>query len=380
MKTRTFWLNKIDDAWRRRSLVWLSGVRRSGKTWLAKSIPNVEYFDCELPRARQMMSEPELFLDNLRNKTIVLDEVHRLDNPSEILKIAADHFPDIRVLATGSSVLGASRKFRDTLAGRKVDVWMTPMNIADLQDFGNTDIRHRLLHGGLPPFFLAKAVPEKDFQDWMDAFWAKDIQELFRLERKLSFQKFVELLIMRSGGVFEASKFAAPCEVSRPTISNYLAILDSTYVAHIVKPFSSHRPTEITSAPKVFAFDTGFAAYYRGWSSLRTDELGLLWEHFVLNELFCQLETRSINYWRDKRGHEIDFVYAPRGKQPVAIECKWKAAEFDPRGLRSFRSVYPNGKNIVVAHDVDRPFSKTFGEKKVRFVGLVGLGKEVLTP
>ncbi|GDX95168.1 hypothetical protein LBMAG47_08320 [Planctomycetia bacterium] len=33
--------------------------------------------------------------------------------------IAADHFPDVHVLATGSSMLGASARFRDTLAGRK---------------------------------------------------------------------------------------------------------------------------------------------------------------------------------------------------------------------------------------------------------------------
>lgn len=378
MKTREYWIEKIEKGWKRRSIVWLSGVRRSGKTWLAQTIPNVEYFDCELPRVRRMINEPELFLENLGEKTIVLDEVHRLDNPSEILKIAADHYPKVRILATGSSMLGASRKFRDTLTGRKAEVWLTPMNVADLRDFGNANSKHRLLHGGLPPFFLAKAVPEKDFQDWMDAYWAKDIQELFRLEKRHPFQKFVELLMMRSGGLFEASKYAAPCEVSRPTISNYLTVLDSTYVAHIIRPFSSHRPTEITSAPKVFAFDTGFTAYYRGWGTLHTEELGQLWEHLVLNELFCQLETRSINYWRDKSGHELDFVYVPRGKQPVAIECKWRASEFDPKSLRSFRAVYPNGKNVVVAEDIDKPFSRSFDQLRVRFVGLQDLGKEVL--
>jgi len=103
-------------------------------------------------------------------------------NPSELLKIAADHFPDIRILATGSSTLGASAKFRDTLAGRKRNLWLTPMVLADLTAFEHQDLRHRLLRGGLPPFFLAESLPERDFQEWMDAYWAKDIQELFRLE------------------------------------------------------------------------------------------------------------------------------------------------------------------------------------------------------
>ena len=60
----------------------------------------------------------------------------------------------------------------------------------------------------------------------MDAYWAKDIQELFRLERRASFQRFVELLMAQSCGIFEATRFAAPCEVSRTTITNYLAVLE----------------------------------------------------------------------------------------------------------------------------------------------------------
>jgi len=112
---RTHWLNAIEDSWQRRSILWLSGVRRTGKTSLAHSLGNVEYFDCELPRVRRMLEDPEGFLTDLQGKRVVLDEIHRLRDPAQVLKIAADHFPTVRILATGSSTLGASRKFRDTL-------------------------------------------------------------------------------------------------------------------------------------------------------------------------------------------------------------------------------------------------------------------------
>lgn len=190
MILRHAWIERVENAWRHRSLIWLPGVRRVGKTCLCQSLPNIEYFDCELPRVRRMMDDSQAFFEGLRGHRIILDEVHRLDNPSELLKIAADNYPDIFILATGSSTLGASAKFADTLAGRKVELWLTPMTMEDLTEFGNTDISHRLLRGGLPPFFLADALPERDFQEWMDAYWAKDIQELFRLERRHSFQKF----------------------------------------------------------------------------------------------------------------------------------------------------------------------------------------------
>ena len=172
-----------------------------GKTFLSQSLPDIEYFDCELPRVRRMLEDPEGFLKSLRGKRIVLDEIHRLDRPSETLKIAADHYPNVRLLATGSSTLGASAKFKDTLAGRKEELWLTPMITADLEDFCQRNLRHRFLQGGLRPFFLAEKLPEREFQEWMDAYWAKDIQELFRLERRHSFQKFAELLMAQSGGI-----------------------------------------------------------------------------------------------------------------------------------------------------------------------------------
>lgn len=373
MVIRRFWVNHIEQAWKRRSVVWLSGVRRVGKTFLSQSLPDIEYFDCELPRVRRGMEDPEGFLKSVGGKRIVLDEIHRLENPSEILKIAADHYPNIRVLATGSSTLGASAKFKDTLAGRKEELWLTPMITADLEDFGQRNLPHRFLHGGLPPFFIVEKVPEREFQEWMDSYWAKDIQELFRLERRHSFQKFVELLIAQSGGIFEATKFSRPCEVSRTTISNYLSVLEATFVVHVLRPFSSHRPTEIVSAPKVYGFDTGFACYHRGWHELRGDDLGLLWEHFVLNEMQAYLQSREIRYWRDKRGHEVDFVLVRKKPAPVTIECKWSATDFDPMAVQSFRRIYPRGDNFVVANDVERSFTRSYGEVSVKFVGLADL-------
>ena len=247
------------------------------------------------------------------------------------------------------------------------------MTLADLEDFGNRDLRHRLLRGGLPPFFLAAPLPERDFQEWMDAYWAKDIQELFRLERRTAFQRLVELILARSGGIFEATQFARLCEISRPTVTAYLAVLEATAVAHVIRPFSTRRATEIVAAPKVYGFDTGFVCYHRGWSSLRADDLGLLWEHFVLNELLAALQGEPVHYWRDKAGHEVDFVLKRRGQPPLAIDCKWSAAELTIENLRAFRHRYADGENVVVAQDVNRPTLRTMGEIRVSVESLAML-------
>lgn len=376
MINREHWLNRIEQAWTDKTIVWLAGVRRIGKTVLCQTLDDIEYFDCELPSVRHMMENPEDFLKTVHGKRIVLDEIHRLHNPAELLKIAADHYPDTKIVSTGSSMLGASSKFRDTLAGRKRSVWLTPMTREDLDFFGNTQWKHRFLRGGLPPFFLASHLPERDYQEWMDAFWAKDIQELFRVERRASFLRFTELLLANSGGMFEATRFSASCEVSRPTITNYLHVLESTFVAHVIRPYSRRRSAEIVSAPKVYGFDTGFVCAFKGWRDLRNEDMGLLWEHVVLNEIIAALQSHRLHYWRDKRGHELDFVYAPRGSEPWAIECKWSTAtSFSPINMRAFRRAYPEGENVVVAHDIDRPYTRTYDDIAVRFVSLCELVK-----
>lgn len=373
MVKRVHWVQVLESAWERKTVLWLSGVRRVGKTVLCQTLEDVEYLDCELPRVRRQMQDPEGFLSGLRGKRVVLDEVHRLQNPSELLKVAADHYPQVQVLATGSSTLQAAGKFRDTLAGRKADVWLTPMLLAELDDFGNADVRYRLQRGGLPPFFLSETLPDREFQEWMDSYWARDIQELFRLERRSSFQRFVELVLAQSGGIFEATRFTVPCEIHRRTVSNYLAVLQATWVAHVVRPYSTLRSVEIVAAPKVYAFDTGFTCYYRGWRELRPDDLGLLWEHLVLNEIHARSQSSAVHYWRDKHGHEVDFVLADPGKHPSALECKWSASDFNSSNLRAFRRRYPEGANWVVAADVERPFVRRERGVEIEFLGLEAL-------
>ncbi len=363
MVHRSFWIERIEEAWLRRSVVWLFGVRRIGKTTLCRTLDATEYFDCELPSVRRQLAEPERFLARLSDKRIILDEIHRLPDPSELLKIAADHYASVKVIATGSSTLAATVKFSDTLSGRKASVWLTPLMSRDLEEFGAGDLEASLWHGGVPPFYLqgADALPE-EFEEWLDSFWARDIQELFRIERRASFLRFTELLLVNSGGIFEATAYAGPCEVSRTTIANYLKVLEETKVAHVVRPFSTRRATEIVSAPKVYAFDTGFVRHARGLAAPRAEDYGRFWEHYVLNELHARAPLTEPRYWRTKHGQEVDLVVARRLGRLLAIECKWSDASLrDLHGLAAFKRTYPEAEALVVVPRVGREYAMGLG-------------------
>jgi uncharacterized protein len=177
----------------------------------------------------------------------------------------------------------------------------------------------------------------------------------------------------QSGGIFEATRFTRPCEVSRQTITNYLGVLEATFVAHVIRPFTTRRSAEIVSAPRVYGFDTAFVCCHRGWDRLRPDDRDPLWEHLVLNELHAFGLRREIRYWRTKHGREIDFVLRRRGKPLTAIECKFSADAFEADHLLAFRRLYPRGDNLVVAADVTTPFTRSYDDVPVRFVGLSAL-------
>ena len=75
MVIRRQWVQLIEAAWTERPIVWLSGVRRVGKTSLGQSLPDVTYCDCELPRVRQLLADPQGFWESLPDGRVVLDEV-----------------------------------------------------------------------------------------------------------------------------------------------------------------------------------------------------------------------------------------------------------------------------------------------------------------
>lgn len=380
MVKRQFWIDRIEKAWEKRSIIWLSGVRQSGKTTLCKSLNNIEYFDCDQHEVRERLASPTSFLTAHKGKRIVLDEIHRLSNPSEILKNAADHFPETKIIATGSSTLSAFKKFTDTLTGRKVEIHLTPLLLEEGPLLGNSDIDHRLLFGGLPAFFLEDELPEDAFQEWLSSYWAKDIQELFRLEKRWSFLKFTELLLSHSGSMFEATRYTESCEASRPTISNYLSVMETMHLMRVIRPYTGNSASEIKSAPRVYGFDTGFICHMRAWKTLRPADYGPLWEHIVLNELIGHIPYLNIHYWRNKQGHEIDFVLLrARNLNPIAIECKWSYRSFDPVNIKVFRHLHPDGKNYVVVSDLEGSFDKHYDGLEVTFLSLQELLLAVTT-
>ncbi len=369
MVQRPFWIQKIKDAWEKRSLVWLSGVRRVGKTTLAKMIPSIIYLNCDLPSVQRELQEPEFFYRSLPlDSKIVFDEIHRLEKPSEVLKIGTDEFPHLKILATGSSTLAASRKFRDTLTGRKIEIHLTPVLWTEcLENFQIVNLDRRLLHGGLPEPLLASQKDVYFFSEWLDSFYARDIQELFGIRNRVGFLKLFQLLLRQSGGLADYTQLARLADINRLTVKAHLEALQITHAIYVLPPYHGKSRREITRRPKIYAFDTGFITYAKGWDSIRDEDRGYLWEHLILDILQTMVPRSQIYFWRDKSGNEIDFVLALSRSQTICIECKINPDSFQLKPLRLFRNKYPLGENIVVSPVIERPYSRQYDDFIIQF-------------
>lgn len=350
MIERPFWISRIEEAWKQVSIVWLAGVRRVGKTTLVQSLgtDRTLYINCDLPVSTDMVADPELFFRNCDRPIVVFDEIHRLPDPSMVLKIGADLFPQLKIVATGSSTLAASRKFKDTLTGRKRVVHMTPVLWDELSAF-NAPLVRRLYHGGLPQALLAEPKPMGFYREWMDSFFAWDIQQLFAFRDPGKFNMLFEYLLKQSGGQFEVTRTASTLGISRPTVAEYLRALETTQAMTVVRPFHGRGQKEIIKMPKVYGFDTGLVSFARGWDPLRQDDYGPLWEHIVFEYLQAHVYESQIQYWQLADDREVDFVIARTRDEVDAIECKWNPEQFNPAGLKLFRTWYPRGSNYILS-------------------------------
>jgi uncharacterized protein len=371
MILRPSWINKINLAWKTRPIVWLSGVRRVGKTSIAKMFADTTYLNCDLPSVVRQLEDPESFFKSAGNEgTIIFDEIHRLADPSNLLKIAADEYPNLKILATGSSTLEATQKFKDSLTGRKNAIYLPPVLWDECKTiFGIPDLDLRLLHGGLPEQLLSSSRNESFFAEWIDSFYARDIQELFNVRNRAGFLQLLHLMLRSSGNLIDFTQLAKMSSITRPTVLSYLEAMRIANMVYLLAPFHGGGRREIVRRPKSYCFDTGLVCFAKGWNDIRQDDRGLLWEHLVLDMLRSHIPDNRLFYWRDKSEREIDFVIKRTENAVDIIECKINPDHLSLKPIAVFREIYPIGNNYCYSPFTDNPYVLEKNGLKIKYIG-----------
>lgn len=405
----TEFINKwIDDE----QVIILVGSRQVGKTsilylliqeLLAKDIEenSIFYFDLEDFEFLELLnSGVGNFIQylqglgvNLQKRLFVfLDEIQYLNNPTNFLKLLADHYKNIKVICSGSSTLDIKRKFKDSLVGRKIvfeihtlsfseflsfkkkdhlirlqkefsfqkikDDDFNPPEILDIWKKELTDeFEEYLIYGGYPAVSLQQEKDKKItiLQELYHTYVRKDIKQLFTLEDIGAFNNLVKLLAFQIGNLVNLSELSTSLSCSRQTIEKYLFILENTFIIKMIMPFFANKRKEIIKMSKVFFYDIGLrnqVTKNTASLSLRPDA-GALIENYVFSYLNNNLRIgEELKFWRTKTGNEIDFV-VESGDSLLPIEVKYRAGQKDtiPAGICSFLPKYNPKKGVVITKE-----------------------------
>jgi len=350
-------LPAIEQALFKGKAIVLYGARQVGKTTLIRLIQekyteNSLYLNCDEPDIRSALSDKTS--TELRrlvgNKTLVLiDEAQRVKNIGLTIKLIVDNFPNIQVVATGSSSFDLSNDISEPLTGRKVEFNLYPLSVAELLSQQSPLEIQRLLEYhlrfGMYPGVLSSDHPGEVLQEISKSYLYKDLLEYQTIKNPDLLRKLLQALALQIGSEVSYNELGVMLGIDRNTVIRYLSLLEQGFVVFNLSPFSRNLRKEIGKLHKVYFYDLGVRnALINNFNPLELrQDVGALWENFFICErlklLHNQRKRPNTYFWRTYDGLEIDYLEEEAG-QIEGFECKWGNEKW--RTPNAFTSTYPN--------------------------------------
>ncbi len=324
-----------------KQVIVLTGMRRTGKTTVLKSIfnkissPNKYYFDIENIMERKTFEENDYnnIVKNLKaygisaneKAYIFIDEIQFMPNLTSVLKYLHDNY-NFKFFVSCSSGFYLKNFFPESLAGRKILFELFPLTFREFLKFKNILIenyddfqskvlnKNRILHekltkyydeylkyGGFPQVVLEENVQQKGYilSDIFSSYFQKDLISLADFRKVDSFKKMIFLLLERVGSKIDITKLASLVGISRDSVYSFLNLLEGSYFIHFISPFTKNKDLEISGTRKFYFCDTGLINQFSSVSE------GAILE----NSVFLNLKQNgTINYFQKRNGMEIDFI------------------------------------------------------------------------
>lgn len=395
-----------------KGIILLVGARQVGKTsilyLLIDELRNkgvsenfIHYFDLEDLTVLDILNSgvkefiaylKAMGIDTEKRNYLFIDEIQYLDNPTNFLKILADHHQNLKLIVSGSSTLEIRRKFKDSLAGRKVVFEIFPLDFYEFLLFrgegklaealAKSDLRHinqdteiqnlptrffikdmaryfneYLVFGGYPRVALEKGNEKKItyLMDIYHSYVKKDIKDLMRVDNITAFNNLLKVLALQIGNLVNVTELCNAVKIARETLERYLFLLENTFIVKMVTPFYRNPRKEISKMAKLYFMDTGLRnAIIKNWNNLdeRVDA-GALVENGVFSNLLKNLSPfEELHFWRTLSRNEVDFITS-KGNLRQPIEVKYSAFKSPriPSGIKAFQSDYETPEGVVLTKD-----------------------------
>lgn len=353
--------------------VALLGSRQVGKTTLARSLAldkPLVYLDLERPSDLAKLEDAELFLGQMTNTLVVIDEVQRKPDLFPLLRSLIDerrrngeragHF-----LLLGSASPDLLKQGSETLAGRISYLEMTPFQVNEIGAESATIDRH-WLRGGYPESYLAP--DDSSAMMWCNDFITSYIERYLPLmgvaASSVQLRRFCTMIAHQQSALVNLTQVGNSLGIDGKTVRSYLDLLEGLYLIRRLPAWSKNNGKRLVKSPKVMWRDSGLVHDLLSIQSM--DQLlghpicGHSWEAYCIEQI-CSVLPRgtSASYYRTQAGAEIDLVLEDVNGSVHAIEIKRTSSPKLSRSLiESMTSITAATGTIIIPHGTPYPLSE----------------------
>ena len=388
--------DKLKKFLKRREIIGIRGARQTGKTTLLKiiekSIKGEKVFiNLDIPEYRRTLEENPLdFVKRFSSGGklfLFFDEIQRVKDAGEKLKIIYDEFPEVKIFISGSSSLELKTNVLPFLVGR---LFLFELFTFDFEEFllardkGLAKLfreKHESLKrfledkdeiaqpsfieeflkywkeyaifGGYPEVIKARDKEEKItiLRNIYNLYLEKDVIGFFRVEETSKFEDLLKAVAFNISSLLVLSSLASDLKISYRKAEEFLNILKHSYIIYLLKPFHKNLVTELKKAPKLYFLDLGLRnSVINNFVEFdNRDDRGKLMENFVLRELLTNFESYELKYWRTTGKAEIDFILI-KDENVIPAEVKLGGERLS-KGFYSFLNAYKPERAIIITLD-----------------------------
>ncbi len=355
------------------NIIVLIGARQVGKTSILlflkdlfeKANESVYYMDLENLHLLSILNKgPHEFINHLKEEgyntdediRVLLDEIQYLDNPTNFLKFLFDHYKNIHLIVSGSSSFEIRKKFKDSLVGRILIFGIYPLSFSEflkfkglstdfaltekkILEFKNLFIEY-VRFGGYPKIVLTadRVKKERYLEQIIDTYIRKDSRDIGNIRHIDKFNKLLEVLSQQSGNLLNIEELSNTSGLSKPTIENYLFLMENTFVIKLLLPYHKNIRSELYKNPKIYFYDTGLMQIL--WlKTIPLTVLGNVFETTIFSEFIKLYPRKQIFYWRTKDKKEIDFIIMDKNT-PIPMEVKYNFGSVKMAAINYFKTKY----------------------------------------
>lgn len=312
----------------------LTGPRQSGKTTLLKLLfPDYRYISLESPdHLLRVQSDPRGFLESSDGPWII-DEAQNYPELFSYLQEYVD-----RANRPGQFILSGSQNFllaekiSQSLAGRSAVLELLPLSYSEYQSSDTAkpmSLWEYLFHGSYPRPYYEQLETELWYNSYIRTYLERDVRSLINIRDLSRFQLFLKLCAGRHGQLLNLSALAQESGVSQSTATQWISLLESSYIVFRLQPYFRNFNKRLVKTPKLYFYDSAICCMLLGIQSPENLELhsqrGAIFEGFVLAEIIKNYSARGkvapLYFWRDHAGMEIDCLLE-EGNKLHAIEVK----------------------------------------------------------